>query len=150
VATESDDLDARVQRLEDLAAINQLFVDYGSHLDAHDLGAYASLFAEDGEILLGPLGRAKGRDQIRAVMERALGPEVGQSFHIISNPLVTLDQDRAEARVTWTVIQRDASGRPQVSMIGHHRDELVRRDGRWVFLRRAGYVDIPSAYPSSQ
>ena len=64
--TTEADLAERVRRLEDLAAINQLFIDYGAHLDAHDFDAYASLFDEDGEVLLGPLGRAKGPAEIKA------------------------------------------------------------------------------------
>jgi uncharacterized protein (TIGR02246 family) len=150
VPTQADDLEARLRKLEDLAAIHQLFVDYGACLDAHDFASYASLFAEDGEILLGPLGRAKGPDQIRALMEGTMGPGSAQSFHVISSPVVALDGDRAHSQVMWTVIQRDGSGRPQVGMIGHHKDELVKVDGRWKFLRRAGFVDIPSAYPDGR
>jgi uncharacterized protein (TIGR02246 family) len=150
VPTQADDLEARVRKLEDLAAIHQLFVDYGAYLDAHDFASYASLFAEDGEILLGPLGRAKGPEQIRALMEGTMGPGSAQSFHVISSPVVTLDGDRAHSQVMWTVIQQDGSGRPQVGMIGHHKDELVKADGRWKFLRRAGFVDVPSAYPDGR
>ena len=147
---DADDLEARVRKLEDMAAIHQLFVDYGAYLDAHDFSGYASLFADDGEVLLGPVGRAKGREQIRALMEGTMGgTQPGRSFHIVTSPVVTLNQDRAQARVMWTVIQRDGAGRPQVGMIGHHQDELARVDGKWMFLRRAGYVDIPSAYPSN-
>ena len=58
----ADDLHDRVQRLEDILEIQQLFIDYGHHLDAGDFEAYASLFANEGEVLLGPLGRARGRD----------------------------------------------------------------------------------------
>jgi ketosteroid isomerase-like protein len=147
VPTEAEDLESRLRRLEDLAAIHQLFIDYGAYLDAHDFESYATLFADEGEVLLGPLGRAKGPQEIRALMEGTMPPGSAQSFHVISNPVVTLDGDRAQTQVMWTVIQQDGSGRPQVGMIGHHRDELVRVDGRWKFLRRAGYVDIPSAYP---
>ena len=145
---QAEHLEERVRRLEDLAAIHQLFIDYGAYLDAHDFEAYSSLFAEDGEILLGPLGRAQGREQIRTMMAGTMPGGPGQSYHVISSPVVALGEDRAEAKVMWTVIQRDPSGRPQVGMIGHHRDELVRRDGRWLFQRRRGFVDIPSAYPS--
>jgi ketosteroid isomerase-like protein len=148
VADERGDLEARVGRLEDLAAINQLFIDYGAYLDAHDFAAYAGLFAADAEVLLGPLGRAKGPEAIKALMERTMGgSSPGGSFHVISNPVVRLDGDRAEAQVMWTVIARDAAGQPYVSMMGHHKDQLVRGEGRWFFQRRAGYVDIPTAYP---
>lgn len=145
--THMDDLVERLRRLEDMADIHQLFVDYGAHLDARNFEAYADLFADDAEVLLGPMGRAKGREHIKALMEGAVGGSPGGSFHLISSPMVSLDGDTATARVMWTVIQQDESGRPQLGMLGHHRDELVRRDGRWLFLRRAGYVDIPSRLP---
>jgi uncharacterized protein (TIGR02246 family) len=145
-----DDLAARVQQLEDMAAIHQVFIDYGAHLDAQDFEAYASLFAEDAEVLLGPMGRAKGRDDIKAFMARAAGGTPGDSFHLISSPMVTLDGDTATATVMWTVINRDPSGHPRLGMIGHHRDQLVRVDGRWLFQRRAGYVDIPSKMPQRE
>lgn len=141
----ADDLQARVQRLEDILEIQQLFIDYGHHLDAGDFEAYASLFANEGEVLLGPLGRAKGRDQIRALMEKALDGAVGRSFHVISNPMIALRGDTATSDVMWTVVRHGEDGLPALSMIGRHRDELVREDGRWRFLKRRGFVDIPSA-----
>jgi uncharacterized protein (TIGR02246 family) len=141
---EMDDLAERVQRLEDITAIHQLFVDYGAHLDAHDFEAYSQLFADDAEVLLGPVGRAKGRAEIRAMMEKTTGGEPGGSLHLIGNPIVDLQGDTATSNVTWVVINKDPAGQPVVGMMGHHRDKLVRRDGRWYFQRRAGYVDIPS------
>ncbi|NQZ99324.1 MAG: nuclear transport factor 2 family protein [Myxococcales bacterium] len=141
----ADDLQDRVQRLEDILEIQQLFIDYGHHLDAGDFEAYASLFANEGEVLLGPLGRAKGRDQIRSLMETALDGAVGTSFHVISSPMIALRGDTATSDVMWTVVHRKEDGHPSLSMIGRHRDELVREDGRWRFLKRRGFVDIPSA-----
>lgn len=142
-------LSARLQRLEAMAAIHQLFIDYGTHLDNHDFEAYASLFAPDGEVLLGPLGRARGRDSIRQLMERALrAMPIGQSFHLVTNPVVHLNGDTAQATVMWTVIQRGPDGHPQVAMLGRHVDALTCMDGRWLFSRRAGHIHIPSAYPS--
>jgi uncharacterized protein (TIGR02246 family) len=140
-------LEARLARLEDLMEIHQLFVDYGRHLDAGDFDAYSELFADDGEVLLGPMGRAKGRDEIKAVMTKALGGTQGSSIHIISSPAVELDGDRATSEVMWTVVQRGVDGKPLLGMIGRHVDELVRERGRWRFQRRKGYVDIPSAMP---
>jgi uncharacterized protein (TIGR02246 family) len=142
-----DALAQRVQRLEDLMAIQQLFIDYGRHLDAGDLDAYASLFAEDGEVLLGPLGRAKGRTAIRELMMRALGGRQGGSYHIISSPQVVLDGDRATATVMWTVIARTAQGDPALTMVGHHVDVLRREPEGWRFVRRKGHVDLPAAMP---
>jgi uncharacterized protein (TIGR02246 family) len=139
-------LEQRLQRLEDLADINQLFIDYGHHLDRGDFAAYAELFAEDAELLLGPIGKAKGRAEIEAVMTRALSGRAGSSVHIISSPIVQLDGDRATAEVMWTALTRDADGRPALTMVGRHVDDLVREHGRWRFHRRRGLVDIPSTY----
>lgn len=135
---------ARLQRLEDLQAIHQLFVDYGACLDAGDLAGYASLFADDGELLLGPLGRATGPAAIMEMMGRATATSVGTSYHVISSPQVQLDGDRATSVVMWTVVARAADGSPEVTMIGKHKDVLTRTGAGWRFLRREGHVDIPN------
>jgi uncharacterized protein (TIGR02246 family) len=138
-------IEERIQLLEDREAIHQLFIDYGRHLDAGNWDAYASLFADDGEVLLGPMGRAKGRANIREMMAKVLTPRLGSAFHIISSPAVSIDGDRAEAEVMWTVLERAETGGPRVTMVGKHRDELSRIDGRWYIQRRAGFVDLSSA-----
>jgi uncharacterized protein (TIGR02246 family) len=140
-------LEARLARAEDLLEIQQLFIDYGHYLDAGDFAAYAALFAADGEILMGPMGRARGPVEIEALMTRALASSVGATFHLITSPRVALAGDRATSEVMWTVVQRDQDGKPEVPMVGRHKDELVREDGRWRFKRRQGYIDIPSKMP---
>jgi uncharacterized protein (TIGR02246 family) len=143
----TDELAARLQRLEDLMEIHQLFIDYGLALDAGDFDAYAALFAEDGEVLLGPMGRAKGRDEIKALMTKTLSGGVGSSFHIISSPQVQLDGDAATSQVMWSVVTRADAGHATLTMIGRHRDDLVRENGRWKIARRRGFVDLPTAMP---
>lgn len=146
----TEELALRLQRLEDLFEIHQLFVDYGLALDAGDFDAYAALFARDGEVLLGPMGRAKGREEIKALMTKTLSGGIGSSFHIISSPQVHLDGDTATSQVMWSVVTRDDAGNARLSMIGRHRDDLVREEGRWRFARRRGYVDLPGALPSNR
>jgi len=138
------ELVARLRRLEDLQEIQQLFVDYGAFLDAGDLDGYASLFADDGEVLLGPLGRATGPAAIKELMGRATASSVGNSFHVISSPQVQLDGDRATSVVMWTVVAKAADGSPVVTMIGKHVDVLTRTPAGWRFQRREGHIDIPT------
>jgi uncharacterized protein (TIGR02246 family) len=145
----TDSIEARVQRLEDLQAINQLFIDYGEHLDAGDFAAYAALFAIDGEVLLGPMGRASGRAEIEALMTKALANSVGSTFHIVSSPRISLDGDRATSTVMWSVASLAPDGLARVSMVGHHVDDLVRTAEGWRFRRRRGVVNLPSAMPST-
>ena len=94
-------------------------------------------------MLLGPVGRAKGRQQIEAMMAKTIGGGPGRSYHLITGPVVHLDGDRATAEVMWTVLNRGADEQPVVSMTGRHQDDLVRTSDGWKFQRRRGYVDIP-------
>jgi uncharacterized protein (TIGR02246 family) len=142
------ELTARLQRLEDLEAIRQLFVDYGHHLDHGDLDGYAELFDEEGELLLGPIGKAKGRQAIKDIMSRTLA-HAGSSYHLITSPRIALDGDRATTEVMWTVVVRGADGKADVTMLGRHEDVVVRRGDRWLFASRRGFVDIPSRYPGA-
>jgi uncharacterized protein (TIGR02246 family) len=142
-------LEERLQRLEDRDAIHQLFVDYGRHLDAGDIDAYASLFTEDGEVMLGPMGRTQGRENIHALMSRVLDGRVGSTYHLISSPRVALDGDTATSEVMWTVIQRDAEGKPELTSLGRHIDKLRKVDGAWLIAERRGYVDLPQKLPAT-
>jgi hypothetical protein len=143
-------LEARLQRLEDLGEIRALFDEYIYNLDRGRFGEYAALYAEDGQMRLGP-ARADGREEIERVARETFGTGGERpfrddglgGFHIVSGPRVELDGDHARAEVMWTVIVRDADDKPVVSMVGHHADDLVREDGRWRFAKRRGFVDIP-------
>lgn len=145
-------LEARLQRLEDLEEIRLLFESYAHHLDRGQFDEYAELFAQDGQMRLGPV-RADGRSNIAEAARTGFGGGEGaeRSFregglgglHIISSPRIDLDGDRATADVMWTVIVRDAEQNPYVQSCGHHSDELVREDGRWRFAKRKGFIDIP-------
>jgi hypothetical protein len=140
----SDDLRARVRRLEDVLEIQRLLVDYGLHLDARDLGAYSRLFCEDGE-WTGATGTAVGPEAIRAMLEAGLPgnpPAPGETtWHLMANPIVDVHGDRATARVMWVLLRREAGDRPAIAVSGHYEDELVREHGRWRFKRREAFVD---------
>ena len=135
---------ARLARLEDVLEIQRLLVDYGLHLDARDLRAYSRLFCEDGE-WTGATGTAVGPDAIQAMLEADLPgnpPAPGETtWHLMANPIVDVDGDRATARVMWVLLRRDAGDRPGIAVTGHYEDVLAREAGRWKFKRRAAFVD---------
>jgi 3-phenylpropionate/cinnamic acid dioxygenase small subunit len=139
----TDPLESRLARMEDLMEIHQLFIDYGAHLDAGRFDEYGRLFARDGEALMGPMGRAKGPENIAAMMSGILADKVGTTYHVISSPRVTLNGDEANSEVMWSVVSKQADGSATLSAVGRHVDELIREDGRWCFRKRKGYVDLP-------
>jgi hypothetical protein len=145
------ELGARLRRLEDLEQIRQLFIDYKRVLDGKDFGAYASLFADDGEFVA-IAGGARGRAAIEAMVAAMpgtdlLGDKVGDDFHLVLNPEIQLDAenaDRARAQSTWAYVVKGDDGEPVLAKLGHYDDELVRERGTWRFLRREAPMDIPA------
>jgi uncharacterized protein (TIGR02246 family) len=135
------ELAERLARLEDLAEIQQLYIDYGRHLDAGDAAAYAGLFARDAKLRLGPVLRADGRDAIEAAAGTVLATGAGRTVHVLGSPRIILDGDRATGECVWVAISRPESGPPPVR-VGRHVDTLVREDGRWRFAERKGLVDV--------
>jgi uncharacterized protein (TIGR02246 family) len=143
-------LEARLRRLEDLEEIRRLAMDYRRHLDAHDLASYAGLFAEDGE-WVGNTGHGRGPAGIRAMLEERLPanpPAPGATrFHLVSDPVIDLDGDRATGAVTWALVTRAAGDRPELTLLGRYVDTYRREDGRWTFERREAHTDIPLREP---
>jgi uncharacterized protein (TIGR02246 family) len=136
----------RLRRLEDMNEIRQLYIDYGRHLDAGDAAAYATLFARDAKLRLGPVMRADGREQIEQVAATVVKPPAdgaARSVHVLSSPRVEItgDGDTADGECVWTAISLAPDGSPRV-LVGRHVDQLVREDGRWRFARRSGLIDI--------
>jgi uncharacterized protein (TIGR02246 family) len=142
------ELQARVQRIEDREAIHGLFMRYRQCLDEKDFSGYAALFAEDGEFVAAG-GTAKGRAGIEELVDGMRGSllttVVGDDLHIVVNPEITVDGDRATARSTWIYLVRGDDGEPTLCKVGHYEDELVREDGAWRFARRFAPMDMPAA-----
>jgi 3-phenylpropionate/cinnamic acid dioxygenase small subunit len=150
MATGSD-LEARVQRLEDIEGVWQLFMEYRRLLDARDYASYSQLFVEDGE-WVGNLGEARGPAEIEALLERTLErypDDSTRTHHLVCNPVVEVDGDRATAQSTWVYVTRDEHDRPELSLLGHYEDVLTRDGDGWKFLRRVAYCDMPYEVLSS-
>lgn len=138
-------IEARLGRLEDMEQIWKLLMEYKSHLDQRDFAAYSRLFTEDGE-WFGNLGHARGPAEIEALLAQTLEvypDDSTRTLHLMANPVIELDGERARAESTWCYVTRDESDRPVLSLIGHYRDVLARDAGRWKFLRREAFLDFP-------
>ena len=142
-------LEARLQRLEDIQEITSLFMSYRRTLDEREFATYAELFAPDGE-WTGNLGSYTGPAAIKQMLEDSVGTafavESGNDFHLLANPDIEVDGDRATASSTWVFVTRDGDDRPQVSLLGHYTDVLARTPEGWRFLRREAFCDIPAEH----
>ena len=102
MAHSGDSFTERLRRLEDAEQIRQLNLEYRRHLDARDLDAYGRLFTGDGE-WLGGTGYGRGPAGITAMLEEKLparSPDGPAAWHLVTEPEISLDGDRAAGTVT--------------------------------------------------
>lgn len=146
-----DSVQRRLRNLEDREEIGRLLVLYGRYLDRRDFASFSMLFSEEDGEWIGGMGRAKGRDRIRGLMESTIGklPEdrAAAGFHLFTNESIEIDQDQASAETKWVFVMPDAGGRPQPVYLGHYEDTFIREQEGWKFLKRTAYTDIPEDAP---
>ena len=82
---------------------------YRRTLDEREFAVYAELFAPDGE-WVGNLGSFKGPAAIKQMLDdsvgTAFGIDPGDDFHLVANPDIRVDGDRATASSTWVFVTR--------------------------------------------
>jgi hypothetical protein len=144
-AGDSDAVSARLHRIEDQLAIERLLMQYGAALDSRDFTAYSQLFAANGS-WSGGFGTFKGPAAIKSAMEKAFSaagaPPAAGSFHVLTNPLIEVQGDRATALSRWTFFTTVA-GKPTPTLAGRYEDTLIRENGSWRFLSRIASGGAP-------
>jgi uncharacterized protein (TIGR02246 family) len=135
----------RLRRLEDVEEIRRLIQDYRRHLDARDLVSYGQLFAAEGE-WIGGTGYGRSPAGITAMLtERLPAPAPGRqsSWHLLTDPVIMVDGDRATGLLTWAWVGRGDGDVPVMRLLGTYEDSYVRENGRWRFRTRIAQTDIP-------
>ena len=146
-------LEQRVQRMEDESAIRRMLIEYGAFLDAKDYRAYAALFAPDG-VWQGGFGTFTGPAAVEAMLTANLGaPEAGfvnkTNFHMLTNPLIAIDGDRAHVESKYLFWTASPDNRPTPLLAGRYLDEFVRVGGEWKIARRTTWGQIPFRDPNA-
>ena len=149
--TAAPSLASRLEALEAREAIRALWAEYGRTLDARDFVAFSKLFARNAEFGSGP-GAAKGPAAIGAFLEKAIGTNYpdskGKNFHLYFNESIEVHGDRATAVSKGGYVMATADNtKADFLLLAEYRDELVKEDGQWKFLRRqiAGQIPVPRA-----
>ena len=139
-------IEQRLQRVEDESQIRRMLVQYGLFLDAKDFVSYAGLFAKNGE-WIGGFGRFKGPAAIQKMLEERLGKaEPGyinkQSYHLMSNPLIEINGDRAKVTSKYLFVMSN-DNKPVPTLAGRYVDDFIRENGQWKVLKRVTHGVIP-------
>jgi ketosteroid isomerase-like protein len=152
--------------MEDRVAIEQLWAKYAQALDTADAELYASLFTPDAYIEVD--GKPyKGHDAIVAMVRNirqklgidhvttdSHGRPWGPIRHLLSNLSVDLKGDHATSESYWTEIitnGKNAQGvgnPPSVLKMGRYEDELVKKNGKWLYNRRIITGDLQMPRPN--
>ena len=128
-------LEQRVERMEAESEIRRMLIEYGAHLDSRNFAAYADLFAADGE-WIGGFGKFEGPAAIRKMLEDNLGvAEPGfvnkSNFHMLTNPLITVDGDRAQVESKYLFWTASLDNRPTPLLVAPCRSPCRRCRARW-------------------
>jgi hypothetical protein len=131
--------EARLQSIEDHAAIEALLKEYGRTLDTRNFAAYSHLFAESGE-WKGALGSYRGPAAIQTAMEKIFTDAAadiprGKNFHVMSNFDILVKGDNAIASSMFIFYKMEGS-KPEAAVAGRYEDILIREKGVWRFLQR--------------
>ncbi|MBX3606597.1 MAG: nuclear transport factor 2 family protein [Piscinibacter sp.] len=133
-------LRAQLQALTDREAIRTVLHEYCRAVDRGDATLMKACYHPDGTDDHG-FFVGRGWDFADYVLPRLA--ELDRSIHSLSNPLITLDGDRAHVETQWSVIHRleRATKLTDCWHQGRYLDEFERRDGRWRILRRVTVLD---------
>jgi len=136
--------------LLDRAQIEDMLVDYYANLGAgrHDFGSF---YLEDGTLDVNGIV-AQGKKAIEDLYKKSAEgtPTRPGKFHmLLTNLKIVVNGDSATADVLWTGVNSESvKAVPQFVEQGREHDELVKRDGRWLFKRRVITSDggLPAMY----
>lgn len=162
-AAEPVDAEARLQAIEDHVRIEQLLMRYAAALNTKDADTYVSLFTPDAEFELRReidqppfLGPFKGAEALRkqwfpdgAAPANPNGSrDFGPMRHVTTNYEIDVRGDTATVRAFFIEVVSNGpnippgSKPPTIHAMGRYEDELVKRDGAWLFSKRVVVTDM--------
>ncbi len=135
-----EELEARVQRMEDIEEIRKLKATYCFLCDAgldddRNRDELISHFTAKAQVNfgLGPASKFQGKEGLEVFFGQVVPGAVSFCMHMVHNAIIEVDGDRATGKWYYEAPTTDAaSGRAQW-MAGTYVEEYVREDGVWKF-----------------
>ena len=117
-------------------AIREMMAEYCFRLDSDRFADMAALFTEDGTWDTA-FGKGTGREGIEALvrsMRKSADPRP-RAIHHCTNIVIKLEGATAKCFSNWVTVQNSEHG-PKIGSAGSYTDDMVKQDGRWLFLYR--------------
>lgn len=132
----------KIQTYIDKVAIQEVLATYSICVDTGDADGFAAIFTEDGlweweAVQLSFCGRVALKKLAETVYTHAKG-----SQHAISNPVITVESDRAKSICQLTSFL----SKPEqiyTLMLGYYEDELIKVNDRWQISHRSVRIENP-------
>ena len=137
----------------DRAEIEDLLARYYWNFGNRGSEIFASFYAPDAELVLGPKSYkgAAGIESAYSGVPQDAPQRKAYSLNILmNNPLVVVHGDTATAQLVFTEIVVDKQGDPpRILTQGREFDHLVKQHGQWLISKRqiVGAADKPSDWP---
>lgn len=126
----SSDLSERIDRLESIAAIQQLAIRYAIAVDSRDLDAWLACFPDD--IDCGKRGR--GREALRSFIAPLL-KDFYRTVHLICGHQIDITGPNEASGRVYCRAEHEYGSQWIVQAICYF-DTYIRKDGVWYFARR--------------
>lgn len=126
---------------EDRLDIMETIARYSRCIDEPRWDDLPGLFVADCFVDCGPLGQYRGAEGVAQFV--ATLKSIGQMMrHYVANVTIDGDGDRARTHAYVLALVGPGPGKLNVTS-GFYEDELVKRDGRWLFQSRRVLLDMP-------
>ncbi|MEO6338740.1 MAG: nuclear transport factor 2 family protein [Caulobacteraceae bacterium] len=133
-------LETRMQRAEDIHAIEKLTRAYGYYLEKKQWTEIVDLWSENGSVEISARGFYKGKKSVSHFFIKVMGGganglKQGQLFeHMILQGIVDVDPDGKHAKGRWRALQQVATlGKSAVLAEGPYENTYVKENGVWKF-----------------
>ena len=120
---------------EDRQDITEVLLRYATGIDRRDWSLFSTVFTDDCSLDYGEIGAWQGVDAVTGFMRQAHAA-AGHTLHRLTNPVIAVEGDRAEARTYVDALVMLADNKSGVNGIGYYDDEVVRTAAGWRIARR--------------
>ena len=114
---------------QDRQDITDVLLRYATGIDRRDWPLFRTVFTDDCELDYGEIGAWHGVDAVTEFMEQAHAM-AGHTMHRMTNQVITVDGDRAEARTYVDGLIMLADNKSGVNAVGFYDDDIVRTADR--------------------
>ncbi len=126
----------------DKTEIAELIARYNYAIDHNDFQGWANCFAPEG-VFDGMIGRfaAHGELEKFTASVKQLTAESPNLRHYVTNILTEVNGNEAQSRCFLLMTSTSKEGGTKIALAGEYEDQLVKRNGRWLFLKRKVLMD---------